>query len=199
MSLPETIRVKLSSEAAEAISITPVVVREIPLRELLEHVVAVAGKDEPRIIEILARGTFLSGASRFRWSGWDADPEAIRSVLATFPDPDPQRAFVAELCTRVVLGGGSRAIEIPREAAVRKSLLQRQSYWDILMEVFSSADIRYREYSYRHRADCYRLELTSAAVERLRASSDSVRFTSLREQIRSVGFAWAELYVERPG
>ncbi len=32
MALPQTVRVKLSSEAAEAISLTPVVVQEIPIR-----------------------------------------------------------------------------------------------------------------------------------------------------------------------
>ena len=37
MPLPSTVRVKLSSEVAESISITPVVVREIPMRELIEH------------------------------------------------------------------------------------------------------------------------------------------------------------------
>jgi hypothetical protein len=91
MSLPDSVRVKLSSEAAESISITPVVVRDIPMRELIEHMLGITGKDVPRLHELLLRGTLVSGASRFRWSGWDADPDAIRSLLATFPDPDPLR------------------------------------------------------------------------------------------------------------
>lgn len=199
MPLPETVRVKLSSEAAEAISITPVVVREIPIRELVEHIVTIAGKDEERVREILLRGTLLSGASRFRWSGWQADRDDIRSVLATFPDADPGRPFAAEFCTRVVLRGGARPIEIPREAGARKAVFHRRSYWDVLMEVLSSADIRYQEYSYRHGADCYRAALSAAAAERLRAASDDMQYTTLREQIRSAGFLWAEVYVERPG
>ena len=40
MSLPDTVRVKLSSEAAEYVSITPVVVREMPVRELIEQLLA---------------------------------------------------------------------------------------------------------------------------------------------------------------
>src|SRR5450756_1325760 len=72
MALPPTVRVKLSSEAAESISITPVVVQEMPVRELVEYMLGVTGKDEARIRELLLRGSLVSGASRFRWTGWDA-------------------------------------------------------------------------------------------------------------------------------
>ena len=37
MPLPDTIRVKLSSEAAEYVSITPVVVQEMPVRDLVDR------------------------------------------------------------------------------------------------------------------------------------------------------------------
>ena len=87
------VRVKLSSEAAESISITPVVVREMPMRELVEHMLGVIGKDKARVHELLLRGTLVSGASRFRWIGWDASREAIEEMLASFPDPDPARPF----------------------------------------------------------------------------------------------------------
>ena len=36
MALPQTIRVKLSSEAAESISLTPVVVQDLAVAELIE-------------------------------------------------------------------------------------------------------------------------------------------------------------------
>src|SRR5215470_17639476 len=117
MALPPTVRVKLSSEAAESITLTPVVVQQLPVRELIEHMLGVTGKDEPRIRELILRGTLVSGASRFRWAGWDAEPEAIREILGTFPDPEPGRAFSAERCVRAILRGGRQAIEIPREAA----------------------------------------------------------------------------------
>src|SRR3954451_14204909 len=103
MSLPESVRVKLSSEAADSISITPVVVRDIPIRELIEHMLGVTGKDTVRLHELLLRGTLVSGASRFRWAGWDADREGIEQALATFPDPEPQRAFTVAQCIRVAL------------------------------------------------------------------------------------------------
>jgi len=36
-----------------------------------------------------------------------------------------------------------------------------------------------------------------AAAAKLRVASEVVKHSSLREQIRSAGFVWAELYVER--
>src|SRR5262249_5318842 len=113
MALPQTIRVKLSSEVAESISITRVVVQELPMRELIEHILGVVGKDESRIREILLRGTLVSGASRFRWPGWEADAESLRESLAAFPDADPSLPFAAARCIRATLRGGRQTIEIP--------------------------------------------------------------------------------------
>ena len=87
MPLPSNVRVKLSSEVAESISITPVVVREIPIRELIEHMIGITGKDEGRVHELLLRGTLVSGASRFRWAGWDADRRHWDT--GQLPDPIP--------------------------------------------------------------------------------------------------------------
>ena len=139
MALPQTVRVKLSSEVAEAISITPVVLQELPVRELVEHLLGIAGKDESRIREILLRGALVSGASRFRWAGWDADVASLRELLATFPDADPARPFAAAACIRAILRGGRHAIEIPREAAARRSWFQRKTFWDLLMEVVGAS------------------------------------------------------------
>jgi hypothetical protein len=196
MALPQTVRVKLSSEEAGSISITPVVAQELPVRDLIEHMLGVAGKDEPRIREILLRGTLVSGASRFRWAGWEADAGSLRELLATFPDPDPSLPFGAERCVRAILRGGRQAIEIPRETAARKPLFQRGSFWDVLMEVAASGTV-YSGYSYRDRADRYIREFTLAETERLRAESGAVRYSTLREQLGSVGFVRAELYVVR--
>jgi len=197
MALPHTIRVKLSSEAAEAISLTPVVVQELPLRELIEHMLGVTGKDEPRIREILLRGTLVSGASRFRWTGWDADLAALRDVLSTFPDPDAAILFAPERCIRAVLRGGRQAVEIPREAGARKGLLQRKTFWDHLMELATTGPHTYGGYSYRDRADRYIREITQPETERLRAVCDSVRFSTLRDQIRATAFTTMELLALR--
>ena len=197
MALPQTVRVKLSSEVAEAISITPVVVQELPVRELVEHLLGIAGKDEPRIREMLLRGTLVSGATRFRWAGWDADVASLRELLATFPDAAPARPFASAGCIRATLRGGRQAIEIPREAAARKSWIQRKTFWDVLMEVEGASGPAYCGYSYRDRADRYLREFTAAETERIRAAAAAARYSSLREQIGSVGFARAVLYVTR--
>jgi len=197
MSLPATVRVKLSSEAAEGISITRVVVQDLPLRDLVEHMLGITGKNEGRVRELLLRGTLVSGASRFRWNGWEAELDSLRELLATFPGDDPVRTFAPERCVRAVLRGGRQAIHIPREAGARKPLLRKASFWDVLMDLAAAGEIRYLRYSYKDRADCYRFDMPLAAAERLRTASEVVKYSSLREQIRSAGFVWAELYVER--
>jgi hypothetical protein len=197
MALPQTIRVKLSSEAAEAISLTPVVVQDLPVRDLIEHMLGVTGKDEPRIRDILLRGTLVSGASRFRWAGWQPDPDSLRELLSTFPDPEPARPFDAGRCIRATLRGGRQPIEIPRDAGTRKSLFQRETFWDLLFAVIAAAPVTYSAYSYRDRADRYLREFTLAETERIRSAAPSVKFSTLRDQIQSVAFTQAHLHVTR--
>jgi hypothetical protein len=198
MPLPDSIRVKLSSEAADMISITPVVIRDIPIRELIEQMLGITGKDTPRLHELLLRGTLVSGASRFRWAGWDADEQAIEALLATFPDPDPRRPFSAELCIRAALRGAGRRIEIPREVGQRKPLFRRASFWDTLMGVAAASEARYVDYSYRERADCYTAGLSIVALERLRDSARLVKYSTLQHQIRQTNLETVDLMVARP-
>jgi hypothetical protein len=197
MSLPDSIRVKLSSEVAESISITPVVVREMPIRELVEHMLGVAGKDESRVHDLLLRGTLVSGASRFRWAGWEANHEAIRELLASFPDSDPQRRFAPELCVRATLRSPVRRVDIPREIGRQKPLFRRASFWSVLMEVAASGEARYIEYSYRERADCYTAALSLAALERLRKNSDLLKYSTPQQQILSTPLDTVDLFCTR--
>jgi hypothetical protein len=197
MPLPQTIRVKLSSEAAEAISLTPVVVQELAVRELIEHMLGITGKDEPRIRELLKRGNLVSGGSRFRWAGWEADAEGIREVLGTFPDADPSRKFEASRCFRAILRGPRQSLDVSREAGARKGLFQRTSFWDLLMEVAAAAGAGYGGYSYKERADWFRRELTVEETERIRSASDVPRFSTMRDQLRAAAFSQVELYCQR--
>jgi hypothetical protein len=174
-----------------------VVVQEIPVRELIEHMLGVVGKDEARICELLKRGTLVSGASRFRWTGWEADAQSVRELLATFPDADPTRVFAAERCVRAVLKGARGAVEIPREAAAQKGLLRRGSFWDVVVEVAAGAGLGYGGYSYRDRADRFAAALTSDLAERLREGSDAAKFSTLKEAVKSGTFTHIEVYVER--
>jgi len=196
MALPEKIRVKLSSEAAGAISLTQVVVQELGMRELIEQVLALAGKDEARIREILLRGTLVSGASRFRWEGLRAEAEDLREALAAFPDPDPSIAFAPARCVHAVLRGGRAVIEIPREAGERKGIFARASFWDALMRVVASG-AAYEGYSYRDRADRYAREFTVVEADGVRAAAAALKYSTLREQIRGAAFTRAELLAAR--
>jgi hypothetical protein len=201
MALPRTVRVKLSSEAAEAISLTPVVVQELAIRDLIEHALGSAGKDVPRLREILLRGTLVIGGSRFRWAGWEVDPPALREILATFPDPDPDRAFVPAQCVSVVLCGGRQRVTIPREAASRRGgldgIFHRATFWDRLMEVAAGMAPAYSGYSYRDRADRYTAELTVEHSARIRAAAGLIPYSTLRDRVQSVAFVQAELLARR--
>ncbi len=187
MALPGTVRVKLSSEDAGAITLTEVVVRDMPVRELVEVILGAAGKDSPRIREVLRRGTFVSGASRFRWEALTALEEEIRELLATFPDADPSLAFAPHRCVRAVLRAERQQWEVPKGAG----------FWDELMRIAAAAVPRYAAYSYKHRADRFDLPLEKTHAEQLRAASRSVRFTTLRRQLESARLLSVELYVER--
>ena len=201
MPLPDTIRVKLSSEAAEYISLTPVVVQEMPVRELVQHMLAITGKDETRIRDLLLRGALVSGASRFRWTGMNADPGSLRALLATFPDPDPSRPFAAARCVRAVLRGPRQPIGIPREIGARRGLRDRifgrSSFWDRLMGIAASGGPVYGGYSYGDRADIFQVALDGLHAERLREASRLVRYTALEAQIRNAPINSVELYVVR--
>lgn len=196
MALPETIRVKLSSEAAEAISLTPVVVRDIPVRELAEHMLAAAGKDEARVREILQRGALVSGGSRFRWTGCEAAIEEVRALLGTFPDPDPTRPFARDRAIHATLRSARGPIAIPRAAAERKGVFQRATFWGVLLDL-AAPTLAYAGYSYRDRADRYAGALAGETLERLREASALLRYTTLREHIRISAIHAVEVLVER--
>jgi hypothetical protein len=197
MPLPEKIRVKLSSETAESISLTPVVVQELPIRELVEHMLGVTGKDEPRIREMLLRGTLVSGASRFRWTGWEAEADGLRALLATFPDAEPDRPLRASNCIRAVLRGGRQTVDLPREPLMRKSLFQHSTFWDAFLQVVEEARCEYAGYSYRDRADRYLREFSLTEADRVRQAAEKVKFSTLRDRIATVGFTGAELFAAR--
>jgi hypothetical protein len=189
--------VKLSTEGAEAISITPVVIEEIQVRELVEHILGVTGKDEARIREILGRGILVSGGSRFRWTGWQAEPASLAALLSTFPDSDASLQFSSVRCIRALLHGGRNIIEITREAGARKSFFRRTAFWDSLMQVITGATPVYDSYSYRARADRFVCPLSRGDAEQIRAAASGVTYSTLRDQIRTSALARAELWVTR--
>ena len=197
MALPERISVKISSEAAGSISITPVVRQELAAAQLVENILRVTGKNAGRVRDVLRQGTVINGASRFRWEPLQASAEDVAGALAAFPDPEPGRAFDAGRCVRARLSGGRAPIELGRDAVSRRRFLRRRSFWDAVLDAAAKVTPSYRDYSYGDRADVYSAELTAEAVELLRESAGLLTYSSLAESIRGFRFNRLELWVER--
>ncbi len=197
MGLPATIRVKLSSEEAGAIAVTAVVVREMPLGELVALMLDLAGKDAARVRELLLRGTLVSGASRYRWAGWPADLGDLVELLAALPGPDPARPFAPDRCVQVSMQGHALRAGVPPAALARRRLLHRRSFWDVLMEAVAGGGLEYAGYSYKERADRFRLKLTAELSRHIRENAGLLCYTSLEHPIRLGRLESVEFLVER--
>jgi hypothetical protein len=197
MGLPATIRVKLSSEEAGAIAVTPVVAREMPLGELVALMLDLTGKDAARVRELLLRGTLVSGASRYRWAGWQAGLGDLGELLVSLPGPDPARPFVPERCVQVLMQGVAPRAAIPTAALARRRLLHRRSFWDVLMEAVAAGGLEYAGYSYKERGDRFRLKVTGEVSRRVRENAGLLCYTSLENQVRLGRLESVEFLVER--
>jgi hypothetical protein len=176
---------------------TPVVVREMPIRELVEMMLPSAGKDVARIRRQIESGSLVAGASRFRWQGWSADPEDIEAVLATFPDPDPTIAFAVSRCVLLALCGPYTRIELRRESASKRRFLRRSSFWDQIELLASMSPPAYRDYSYRERADCFRIPLDASLTTGVRQAARRLPYSTLARQIEGATLDYVELLVTR--
>lgn len=200
MALPSVIRVKLSPDEAGAISIRPVVVRDMPIHELMDAIVEQVGKDPARVRRLLESGTLVAGASRYRWQGCSPGPDELEVLLRRYPDPDPERTFAPEHCRLVVLHfahGG--LLELRRDALVKKSWLRRRSFWDVLMELIGAGELRYREYSYAHHADRYRLPVTPAASRTLSKARSLLAYSGVARRLETSPVVNVDFLVARPG
>ena len=197
MALPDPVRVKLSSEAADFISLTPVVVQDLALLDLLERVVTTTGKDLDRVRDILRRGSIVSGATRLRWQPIECDPAELAARFSALPEDDPARPFDAGACVSVILTGSPPPIEIRRLAAAQRRLLRRRTFWDHIQELAGGAMLQYSGYLYRDRVDRYRLPLDSSQRQELREAAILLRFPNLARQIRMASFDAIEFHVER--
>jgi len=169
--LPDSIPVKYTEEEAEYLSVRPVVRQAFSSTELVDMVVSVAGKDLARVQKILSAGTVVFHSFRYWWTGFEADPVALRELLQKYPDAEPSRAFRAEDCAEVILeSSGSpprHSLRIRRDEAGKRRLLRSRSFWDNLMNLARNAAPTYREYSYSQHGDIYALSLTPEQIARL--------------------------------
>jgi hypothetical protein len=187
-----TIRVRISSEAATVIALTPVVVQEMSLSELAAMIVAVTGKDRVRIAEVLKVGSFLSGTSRLRWSPFTATESELASALNRLPDPDPERPFRMDRCTKVVLRSRGSSLAITRESGARRRLFRRSSFWDRLPEILLNP--QYVTYAYADHADMYRCDVNSEQHAVLQEAAGLLPDRTLANRIRAAAIDGADLY-----
>lgn len=192
LKLPAFIRVRLSSEAADGIAISPVVAKDMPTLELVGQILGITGKDAPRVCEILWRGSFVAGASRFRWASVDCELEDVVEYLRDFPDADPSRLFVPEQCHLAAFRAGPRSIVIDKQAGEKKRLFRKRSFWDELMQIAKPV---YHEYSYREEADLYRWNVEDQ--EPLKQAATLLKWSSYETQLRSGAFDTVDLFCRR--
>jgi hypothetical protein len=178
MGLPERVRVKISSEAAGYIALTPVVVQEMEWVELLEHIAAQTSGDPARLVAVLRRGSVVSGASRLRWTPPEASDEDLARVVRLLPAPDPARKPDFARCVRIVISGSGQRQELDRDAAARRRLLNSRSCWGVLAEAMPHWPAEYAGYLYRERADQYRVTLDAARRATVREACSLLRFAS---------------------
>jgi hypothetical protein len=160
--------------------------------ELVAEILAATGKDAPRVREILSRGSFVSGASRFRWASVECDLEHIAEYLDEFPDSDPSRPFDAAKCHLATFRCGGRSLVIEREAGEKRRLFRSRSFWDELMNIVKPA---YREYSYRERADLYRWHVDSQ--DKVLQAAKLLAWSSYEAQLRSGLYETVDLFCRR--
>jgi hypothetical protein len=193
--LPDRVSVRLSSEEAGAISLTPVVSQEMSTAELIELMLPLTGKDVQRIRDAFRRGNWVEGASRFRWQGFEITGEQIAGVLAGYPDPDPSRAFDASKCTSVRLSGNRSELSITREAGSARKLFARETFWRYALEIGERS--RYVSYDYRRRADRYDLAITAELDEELRKRAALIANRRMRRAALAGHFTLFSAFVPR--
>ena len=185
--LPDSIPVKYTEEEAEYLSVRPVVRQTFSSTELVDMVVSVAGKDLARVQKILSAGTVVFHSFRYWWTGFEADPAALREILQKYPDADPSRAFRAEDCAEVILESSGtpprHSLRIRRDEAGKRRLLHPRSLWDNLMNLARNAAPTYREYSYSQHGDIYALSLTPEQIARLAREATRSALRTLRADL----------------
>jgi hypothetical protein len=167
----------------------------MPLEELVRIMLGVTGKDGDRVREMLARGSLVAGASRFRWSGFESTPDEIVHYLTRFPDSDPAQRFDESRCFAAVLRGRSKVLTIEREAGAKKRLFRKRSFWEELMTHTASAG--YVEYSWREQADIFRVRVDAEAQRRLADAGRLLAYSSYAARVQQAGWDAIDFLLRR--
>lgn len=175
MPLPETIPVKYSEEEADYLSLRPLVRQTFRMRELVDMILAVTGKDAERVRQVLRSGTTVFHFYRYWWRGFEVEADDLARLLAEFPDAQPDRAFQMQECVAVHFetAPGRTGFRLEKEQAARRRLLRRRSLWDCVADLAQRNPPRYSHYAYDQRADCFAAALTPEEWQQAR--SDMLR------------------------
>ncbi len=191
MPLPETIPVRFTEEEAEYVSIRPVRRQTFKLRELVDMILSVTGRDVPRVQQILRTGTVVFHFYRYWWQGFETDATEISAVLAEFPSDDPSRKFSSDDCTTVVLESAAKGrplLDVKKTDSDRKSFFASQSFWKCLLTLAGpSQEIKYGGYSFSRRADLYRVELSAETCASLQKNAAKLAPRAMRGSIETLG------------
>jgi hypothetical protein len=180
VALPETIPVKYSEEEAEYLSLRPVMRQTFRMRELVDMILAVTGKNVERVRQVLSSGTTVYHFYRYWWQSFEVGADDLARLLAEFPDAQPDRAFQMQECVAVHLeiAPGRTGLRLEKQQAARRRLVRRQSSWDCIAALAQQNPPRYSHYAYDQRADCF--VATLAPEQWLLARRDMLRYAQRR-------------------
>ncbi|MCC6262638.1 MAG: hypothetical protein IT169_03600 [Bryobacterales bacterium] len=184
LSKDSVVRIRVSSEDAGAISLSPVQHRETPLVELVTWIVSVTGKDAPRIEEILKRGSFVLGLSRMRWEAAD-DTGCLPEVLDMLPDDWPERPLDEGKIREIEVSAGTRKVAIPGEVARARRWFRAESFLARWLASGVLPQPRYERYDYREQADRFRAVIPMGAIAPFREVVDLLPSSALRGALRA--------------
>ena len=197
MKSTDIIQVKYSEDLAQFADIRPVRRQPMSLHELVGLVLTATGKHAERVRERLRSGTCPYNIYRYWWEGFEIEADTLAAVLAEFPDADPTFPFRREACLWARLSDSSQPVPhvllIEKGEAAARRWLQRQSFWEFLMELMKDRQVSYLEYSYLHRADIYRMEVTAEDRARLAREAQRLARRGLRERLLRRGVEWTRL------
>ncbi|HSC78206.1 MAG TPA: hypothetical protein VLB32_06555 [Candidatus Acidoferrales bacterium] len=193
----DIIQVKYSEDLAQFADVRPVRRQPMSLHELVGLVLTATGKHPERVRQRLRSGTCPYNIYRYWWEGFEIEDTALAAVLAEFPDADPSRPFRLQTCLWARLSDSSQpvayAILIEKDEAAAKRWFRRQNFWESLMDSLSAKQLSYQEYSYFHRADIYRTDLTAEDRSRVAAEAQRLARRGLRERLLQRSADWARL------
>ncbi|HTP69516.1 MAG TPA: hypothetical protein VMJ35_11485 [Dongiaceae bacterium] len=174
MPLPQQIPVRYSDEDAGYLSMRPVVRQTFQLRELVDLVVSVVGKDSARLQQIFRTGSVVYNGYRYSWESLSPELSELEPLLAQFPDDDPSRSFdpASAVAALFEIGGGTQrnVVELTRKEAAEKKLFAKNSPWDLVLQLAAVSAPRYEKYSHARKADLFRVTLPFDQAQQLLAA-----------------------------